>query len=310
MAYSGSSGFYVGNTDIFVEFDMNRDTKRGVSVSWNSSLTQSAAPGVKVTYAVAVVNTGNIEDTYLATFTGKGFDVSFSPSEFTLDFGTTNNTQTMMVAVSAGNTLPAGDTIVNCLVRSKALTSTRADLSLRLNITPVHGILVTSLNQSAPVFSANTITEFRVNNTGNAPDVVAVSIANKDALTSLGWTAQILDPDTGLAVTTFNLSAFGSKELNVSFTSIRADADPSAKAYVLAYSTLNTGVSSYGSVPVIVPDLSIGQGDLKVSRKDVLYQLDLRNLYVNTGLVVALGVLIVSFFVLRKKKGLGGGAKK
>ncbi len=63
-------------------------------------------------------------------------------------------------------------------------------------------------------------------------------------------------------------------------------------------------------VPVIVPDLSIGLGDLQVSRKDVLYQLDMSNLYVNTGLVVALGVLIVAFFVLRKKKGLGGGAKK
>jgi hypothetical protein len=149
-----------------------------------------------------------------------------------------------------------------------------------------------------------------VNNTGNVADVVAVSIANQDALLSLGWTVQIIDPDTGQAVTTIDLVAFGSKELNISFTSIRADADPTAEAYVFAYSTLYGGVNSYGSVPVIVPDLSIGLGDLQVSRKDVLYQLDMSNLYVNTGLVVALGVLIVAFFVLRKKKGLGGGAKK
>jgi len=309
VPYSGSSRFYVGNTDIFVEFEMNRDTKRGVSVSWDRALTQSAAPGVKVTYAVTVVNTGNIEDTFLATFTGTGFDVSFSPSQFTLDFGT-NNKQTMMVDATAGNTLPAADTMVICLVRSKTLSSTKVDLTLYVDIAQVHGVQVTNLNESAPVSSASTITKFRVNNTGNAPDVIAVSIANKDALVSLGWTAQILDPNTGLAVTTFNLSAFGSKELNVSFTSIRADADPSAQAYVLASSTLNAGVSSYGSVPVMVPDLSMGLGDLQVSRKDILYQLDLSNLYVNTGLVVALGVLMVSFFVLRKKKGLGGGAKK
>jgi hypothetical protein len=215
-----------------------------------------------------------------------------------------------VVNVSAGSALPAGDTAVTCLVRSKTLTSTQTGLTLYLNITRAHGVKVVSLNQSAPVFTTNTVTEFRVNNTGNAPDVIAVSIANKDALVSLGWNAEIIDPDTGLAATTFNLSAFGSKELNVSFTSIRTDADPSAQAYVLAYSTLNPGVSSYGSVPVVLPDLFIGQGDLQVSRKDVRYQLDLSNLYVNTGLVVALGVLMVAFFVIRKKKGLGGGAKK
>jgi hypothetical protein len=309
VTYSGSSTFYVGSTDIYVDFEMNRNTKRSVTVFWERTRTQTVPPGVTVTYSVSVVNTGNIEDTFLATFTGTGFDVSFSPSELTIDFGTYNN-QTMMVDVTAGSSLPAGETAVSCLVRSKTLTSTRADLTLYVDIAAVHGVQVISLNTSAPVSSANTVTNFRVNNTGNVADVVAVSIANQDALLSLGWTVQIIDPDTGQAVTTIDLLAFGSKELNISFTSIRADADPTAEAYVFAYSTLYGGVNSYGSVPVIVPDLSIGLGDLQVSRKDVLYQLDMSNLYVNTGLVVALGVLIVAFFVLRKKKGLGGGAKK
>jgi hypothetical protein len=63
-------------------------------------------------------------------------------------------------------------------------------------------------------------------------------------------------------------------------------------------------------VPVLLPDLVLGPGDLDVTRNDVSYTLDTSRVYVDLGLVAALVGLVAVFFILRKKKGLGRSGKK
>ncbi|OGS43172.1 MAG: hypothetical protein A3K76_05135 [Euryarchaeota archaeon RBG_13_57_23] len=309
VTYSSSEGITIVDSDVYLPFDLERDTRRSVTTSWDRNLTQTAAPGVAVEYAFTVRNTGNIDDTYLVTFTGTGFDVKFTPSELNLSYGADNQT-TVIAKVTAQDGTAAGDTKVSCLVRSKTLSSVRSDLSLYLNVAVVKSLRVTSLNESEPVLATSTVTTFEVNNTGNAPDDVTVQIANLDGLAAQGWTAEIIDPETGEVTDSVSLAAFTGTELSVRFTATRSTPDPSAVALIYVFSKNATSVSAYGSVPVQLPDLVIGPGYLGATRDDVTYGTDMGDIYLDIALLAALAALLVTFFLLRRKKGLGGGAKK
>jgi len=212
--------------------------------------------------------------------------------------------------VTAKNTTLAGQTKVDCLVRSRTIGSARASIPLYMNVSKVNGVAVTSLNTSQPVSSRSSVTTFRLNNTGNVDDIFVVQVANMDTLSAAGWTASIIDPTTRLPVGEVNITAFGSKELIVNFTMLRSSPDTEAKASVMAYSKSDPGTSAYGYVPVILPDLSVGPGSLQVVRGDVSYEYDRSAVYVDIALVSALAALFGAFMFLRKKKGGGGGGRK
>jgi dolichyl-diphosphooligosaccharide--protein glycosyltransferase len=311
IVYSRMANAVVGATDVYTDMSLLRDTKRSVAASWNRTLTQTAPPGVTVTYTFTVENTGNTADLFLITFVGSGFDVKFTPSEVQIDFGFDNET-TIVAEVTAKSTTPTGDTRVSCLVRSRTLGSARADIGLYLNVAAARSVLVTSLNTSQPVTSASTVTKFRLNNTGNIADTYTVEVANAQTLAAMGWSVDIVNETTMQPVSEVSIPAFGHVDLLVNFTATRTNPDPTAAAAVIATSSSQSGVSDYGSVPVLLPDLAIGPGDVDVVRGDVTYEADKGAVYLDIGLAISLAVLVFMFFYLRRKKGFGGsgGAKK
>ena len=169
---------------------------------------------------------------------------------------------------------------------------------------------ITSLNNTAPVNSTVAYNIFSLNNTGNAQDDLVVEISNQPTLNSLGWKAEMIDSSTGKAVTNVTIAAFHSTQIEVQFTALRDNPDPDATAVILAYSKAAPSISHYEPVPVMLPDLSIGQGDVDATRDDITYEYDMGRIYIDIGLVVALAVLAVMLFYFRRKKGLGGGGKK
>ena len=311
IAYSGSERVSVGKTDVVVDFVLTRDTRYGVTTSWNKSLMPTAGPGVPVTFVFQVTNSGNIQDTYTMSFTGKttDFTVTFPSSSVTVGYGSGSNKANVEVQVAASNVLSAGESRIAVQVKSKASASTRSEVSLYLNVAAVRSVLVVNLGPSEVVDSLSTSTMFSLNNTGNAQDNFALNITNLDSLASLGWSAEIVDPDTGNAVPSVGMPAFFTTPIDVKFTAIRSNPDPDAVAVVLAYSTNDPGVNYYGVVPVYLPDLSIEQPDFTAARHDVSYSYDTSIVVVDIVLIASVAALAVGIFYLRRKKGLGGKGK-
>ncbi|MGD9962890.1 MAG: carboxypeptidase regulatory-like domain-containing protein, partial [Thermoplasmata archaeon] len=310
VSYSLTKTVAIADSSVYVDFTLIRDTRRYVEATWDDSRAATLSPGQTTSYLIKIENTGNVADTFKVTYTGTDFDAVFEPSEVWVDFGTGDSTAYVVADLTVTDTAKAGNTTASVTVASKTLSSTRATVRLLVNVLPVRSVSVESLNTSAATSSNMTMTKFLLNNTGNIEDDFMVVVSSTDALNVSGWSARIVDPATGDAVTNVTLEAFSSKELAVEFTATRATPDPKVEATVLAYSSIEGSVSGYGAVPVMVADVVIGPGDLDVVRDDVTYEYDVARLYTNIGLVVAIVALVAMFFILRKRKGLGGGGKK
>ncbi len=309
VSYSGSLDVTVGDTDAYATMSLVRDTKRSLSASWNRSLTQTVPPGVEVKYAFTVTNTGNIEDTWTATYSGSAVTITFVPSTFTVGLGA-DSQMTIIAEVEAKNTTAAGEQQISVLLRSKTQSSARTSLSLYINVSEVHQVVIKTANKTAPMTGWSTITKFSVNNTGNVKDSYSVSVSNLASLSDQGWSARIVDLTTGLDVTQVSVSAFAGKDLAVNFTATRSTPDTDAVALVLASSLNETAVNAYGSIAVQLPDLLVGPGDLAAERDDISYVFDTSKGLLNISLAITLVSLVAMIFILRRKKGLGGGAKK
>ncbi len=308
--YAKSQQVSLGTDSVYVDLSLIRADERSVDGSWNDSRTATLALGQSTKYVVYLENTGNVADTYTLTYSGTDFDVSFSPSEVSMDFGTNGNTSYVIVDVTVGETAEAGNNTIAVTVKSDTLSSARTTVELKVDVLPRGGVTVEDLGTAVAVSSNATTVKFNVNNTGNAPDEFEVSVSNLDALAASGWSATIVDPTTGATVTEVSLGAFQTKELAVRFAATGPLYDPKAEAVVLASSVGNESVSSYGAVSVMLPDLVIGPGGLTADRDDVTYDYDMGRVYLDIGLAVSLASLVAMFFVLRKRKGLGGGGKR
>jgi asparagine N-glycosylation enzyme membrane subunit Stt3 len=317
VSYAGSTKVTVGGDNQYLSFALTRQTTRTVSASWDANLTQSALPGVPVTYVFQLKNTGNIEDTYTFQFTGLTtyFSVVFPDQSVTVGFGA-NNTANVEVVVTPSTTVKAGtDSLIPIYIRSTVSASSAATLSFKLNVLPLRSVQVTDMGSNGAVSSLTTLSKFNLSNLGNTQDTFQLTLANTESLRSLGWNASIVDAATSAPVERVSLTAFQYALVGVSFTAIRANPDPTASAIVLATSVNDPSASNYTSVAVRLPDVSIAPGDLQITGNDISYSSGTGNEYADIALVAAIAGLTLGMFYLRRKKGLGrksqtGGGKK
>ncbi len=308
VTYSINRAVSMGSSPVFQVYDMVRGTSRTIATSWPRSDEQQAAPGQEVNYVITIANTGNIADTYLISYTGTGFKVSFSRTSVDLDFAINNQT-TVEAHIKPTSTVSAGEQSVPVLVRSNNLATVRSNVALYVNVSAVHAVEIKNLNSSAIVNSLNTTTKFNLTNSGNILDRFILTISNLEQLKSLGWEAVIFDTSTNANSTNVTLLAFSSQTLEVRFTSLRTDADPTAEAIVVAYAENATYASSTAPIPIILPDLILAPGSLSASNPDVSYAYDQGPIYLDIALLVVIAALLVMFFILRKRKGFGGAKK-
>jgi hypothetical protein len=157
-----------------------------------------------------------------------------------------------------------------------------------------------------PVSTDVTRTKMAVVNSGNIEADFGIEISNIAPLNEHGWDATLRFTDSDEEVEELTIGMQASVDLYVEYTSIRSDPDPKVEATITVWSLVDPGQAALATVPILLPDVSIGPGGLDVVRDDISYEYDASNMYVNIGLVLAIGSLVSMFMILRRKKGLGG----
>ncbi len=310
IGYSAAIPVEVGAFDASVDLVLDRQTTRSVTASWDASVALPAAVGETVIYSFTVENTGNIGDDYQCSYTGTEFEVEFTPETQFIDFGTNGNTATVVAHVTVLDTAPAGNTSVPVLVRSQSSSAARADLQLIVKVQPFYSANLTVSEEGGAVSSSTTSTKFTVLNSGNTKAEFGIEISNTATLNDHGWDARLVYVDSDDEVEEMTIEMQGTMDLYVEYTAIRTDPDPTSEATVTVWSVEDPGQATLASVPILLPDVSIGPGGLEVERDDVSYVYDASNTYLNIGLVLTIVGLVGTFFILRRKKGLGGLWKK
>ena len=306
--YSLSTSAEVSTADVFVDLPLHRSNKRSVIAFWNSSVALPAGPGQTVSYSFMVENTGNIGDHYKCTFSSDDFKVTFIPESQFIDFGTNGNTAMFVAEITVLDDAPAGDAEVPVEIRSVSSTSARYSFKLIVKVPPSYSSEVTAYEAAADGVATGDAapTVVTVANTGNTWTEFAVDLTNSDVLNSLGWSAMLVSADSEEELERVSIDFEGEEQLIVEFTPIRSDPDPNAEATVTITAVNDTGKVTIASVPIFLPDISIGSGDLEADRDDVSYEYDTSNLYLNIGLACTIGALVAVFLLLRRRKGLGG----
>ncbi|HUU07516.1 MAG TPA: carboxypeptidase-like regulatory domain-containing protein, partial [Thermoplasmata archaeon] len=310
VGYSTTTPVEVGAYDTYVDLALDRQSTRSVVVSWNASVALPAAPGETVTYSFTVENTGNIGDDYTCSYTGTEFEVVFAPETQFIDFGTNGNTAMFVAHVTVLDAAPAGNTSVPVLVRSQSSSVARANLQLMVKVQPVYRADLTVSEVGDAVSSDTTRTMITVLNSGNTETGFGIEISNLAILNEHGWDARLAYADSDDEVEEMTLEMRGTIDLYVEYTAIRTDPDPTSEATVTVWSVEDPGQATLATVPIYLPDVSIGPGGLEVERDDVSYDYDASSMYMNIGLVLSIVALVSMFFILRRKKGLGGLRKK
>jgi dolichyl-diphosphooligosaccharide--protein glycosyltransferase len=284
------------------DFNLARQLKGAVEVTWDAGTIQTVDAGKTVTYQVTIYNRGNVDDTYRLS-TNSSWGVKFSENDIYLPWGA-GSSKTVTVTI----TLPSDAKVTHSPVKITATsinhTAAEGSVNLDVNVNPTYDASVSM--GSAQAVEDSTITyPFLIKNEGNAQDTYNFTIANLDELAMKGWSARISGVDTNYRLVT--ISAGNSQTVNVILTKASDSPDYSASVRVAVASTNNVTATAEQSIQKT--SVEVTDGGLEVSGDSIT--MGTPQVPASTWVLLVLAILLaVVIVVLRVNKGVFGRRRK
>ncbi len=252
--------------------------------------------GETVSYNVRVENKGNVIDTYKlsASSVPSGWTVTFSQSTVTVDFGTSNNSQLVLVTITTPTTAKTTDTTVVIKATSTGAATVSDSVSLKVTINPRYSVALSASTPQSTTGSSYTFNMI-VKNTGNIVDSYLLNILNVDELATLGWQAEVR-PTSGTfgPNVTLSVNAGSQTSYELRLTPIRENPDPTLQVVLVATSKTNSSVYAALAFAPDLPKFTIPGGGITVSGEQVSNSAPI----VSTGTIILIGLVLAMTTIL------------
>lgn len=285
-----------------LNLDMKKVVRREVDLVWDEA-GQTVAPGSSADFFMTVTNRGNADDTYTFSASLTGFTFAFSPETVTIPFGSTGNTRTVRVTVTANRDARVDHAPMTVNVESTADSTVAKSVSLQLDVTRYRG-LAADVSTNAPEWDGRFLRyTLQIRNAGNGQDTFQLTLSNYDELLSAGWRAAFVDP-SGAPQAFLNVTVGGNTTSRPVLRLEKVSGSAGATVSVQVTNTEDVTYSDLVTVQVQMPALAL-EGRLRAIGPDLNLAepgIDLAAAALLVSLVATIGAAVYLTILRRKSR--------
>ena len=256
------------------EIGLARIPRHGISMSYaTTSDQQNFSAGSKVDFLVTVTNTGSMPDRYKLEGATAGWDIKFENDIVDVDFGTVDGVGVNNKTIRATVTVPADAKVehpdVSITGYAVNATTNRFTLKIPLNVTRLYGIALRTTD-AKPVFDGKYLNyTLEIVNTGNAVELVKMTIANHGDLRTTGWDAEIRVNSTvhGVVVSDISVGANATTRVSLVMENKGGVSGPVAEVKVELSNLMESNLQVSAVLPKLTLEGSIAVGGSKIVKE-------------------------------------------
>ena len=256
-----------------------------------------------MTYTIFVENAGNVRDTFaLAGSASPGWTFAFFPSTVTLGYGTAANRTAVAVTVQTPTNALVNHGAIELGAASTLDTNARGSVAITVGIARSRGLTLQVDPLSGTFDGRNLNYTVNVRNTGNAPEVVDLSIQNPTDIAASGWSPSFAKPGTtasaGLTLTNVSVGANATTSVKLVLRLAGANGGTTVSLQVVAEGAPSVGAQTLYTATL--PALTIPTG-IGVNGLGTALQLPFNSLLLG-AIVGAVAAAATAMFLTRRRR--------
>jgi len=214
--------------------------------------------GGAATFSFSVKDTGNVPVTVRPVGSPAFWNFSFAIANLTLTPGGGAVSDEVRVGVPAGTLTNHAPVAVSFVLANGTTVGSLAPAPT-VHVVPYYGLAIgRGSSQPVQVGTARVLVTFFVHDTGNAPETVALSIANLHTLSSLGWSAALTQTSGAALALPVNVAGGSNQTYLVNLTSAATVYLPPGSVTITASVTNVTGLVA--TTTIAVPGIGLHPG--------------------------------------------------
>ncbi|MBC7108271.1 MAG: glycosyltransferase family 39 protein [Methanomassiliicoccales archaeon] len=258
-------------TDVSRAITMEKIPERGVDLQWNEVEKTTLRSGQTAVYNLRIVNKGNVPDTFKLEAQATNWDVVFSQSTVSVDFGY-QNSQLVTVSITPSASVYVSHSPIKITVVSLNNASIQDSVSIDAIILPYYSLNL-KFDKPYQVNGTPYSYSIKLENNGNDEDTIDIAVANRVTLAELGWKAELrLGDENPVKNLTVTLQAGKVKYFDVLLTPIRENPSPNIEVVISAASQKSSNAYALLTVKPPLPVIILPSDGVSVGGENVYFE--------------------------------------